>query len=57
MLAAATSNSIKILYERIMVGPVSILKLDEYTDSNSHELLTRVWNEFSNSHGSSNVGI
>lgn len=56
LIAAATSNSIKILYDRIMVGPVSILKLDEYTTNNSHELLTRVWNEFKNSHGSTNVG-
>ena len=51
LIATATTNSIKILYERTMVGPVSILKLDEYTDSNSHELLTRVWHEFRNSHG------
>jgi hypothetical protein len=57
LIVAATSHSIKILYERTTVGPVSILKMDEYTDSNLHELLTRVWHEFRNSHGSSNIGI
>ena len=51
LIATATASSIKILYERTMVGPVSILKLDDYTDSNSHELLTRIWHEFRNSHG------
>ena len=40
LIVVATSNSIKMMYERTMVGPVSILKMDEYTDSNSHELLT-----------------
>ena len=48
---------IKILYERTMVSPVLILEMDEYTDSNSHKLLTRVWHEFRNSNGSSNTGI
>ena len=57
LIAAATSNSIKILYERTMVGPVSILKMDECTDSNPHELLTRVWHEFRSLHGRSNVGV
>ncbi|KIW87199.1 uncharacterized protein Z519_12101 [Cladophialophora bantiana CBS 173.52] len=57
LIAAATSHSIKILYERVMVGPVSILKMDEYTDSNSHELLTRIWHESRNSHGSRNIGV
>jgi hypothetical protein len=46
LLAVATSDSIKILYTRTMVGPVSILQMDEYVDRNSHELLTRVWHEF-----------
>lgn len=54
LVAAATSNSIKILYSRTMVGPVSILKMDEYTDSTLHELLTRVWHEFQNSQRTGN---
>ena len=61
LIVAATRNSIKSLYERTMVGPVSILKMKEHTDNNSHQLLTRVWHrvwhEFGNSNGSSSIGI
>lgn len=49
LMAVATSNSIKILYAYTMVGPVSILKMDKSSESNSHDHLTRVWQEFSKS--------
>ena len=46
LLAAATSHAIKTMYAMTMVGPVSTLRMDQYTESNSHELLTRIWHEF-----------
>jgi hypothetical protein len=52
LITAATSSSIKILYENVMIGPVSSLNLNSYTDDNAHELLTKVWHEFRMSHGS-----
>ena len=55
LLAVATSDSIKILYTRTMVGPVSVLKMDEYNDRNFHELLTRVWHEFRKSVDNGNI--
>lgn len=53
LLAATTSNAIKILYPLTMVGPVSTLMMDRYTGDNTHELLTRVWHEFRKSQSNS----